>query len=109
MFKLTSNPTFKRDVTISVPVDGGFREETFEATFRVLPISQFKEFDVGTLEGQETFLRKVIAGLAGITDDAGKPVPYNDKLRDEMIDFSFIRSPLMKAYEQGIMGAREKN
>lgn len=109
MFKLTSNPTFTRTVTINIPVDGGFKEETFEATFRALPISQFKEFDVGTLEGQEGFLRKVIAKLGDITDEAGKPVPYNDKLRDEMIDFSFIRAPLMKSYEQGIMGARAKN
>ena len=109
MFKLTTNATFKRTVTVSIPVDGGLSEETMDVTFRALPVSKFKDIDVATLEGQEKFLRLVIADLGDITDDKGKQLPYNDKLRDELIDFSFIRAPLLKSFEQGIMGAREKN
>lgn len=35
MFKVDSSQTFSRVVTVHVPVDGGFREETLKATFLV--------------------------------------------------------------------------
>lgn len=83
MFKVTREPKFTHPVKVCVPVDGGHREETFKATFRVIPIDDFS--DTTTLEGQQELLRKVIFSLDDLIGDDEKPAPYSDELRDQLI------------------------
>jgi hypothetical protein len=109
MFKLTSNPTFKRVVKVSAPVDGGIKESTLGVTFKALKVSELQKFDVNSLDGQVAMLKAAIATVDDVEDEAGNVLPYNDDLRDQLIDIGCVRKALILSYDQGIMGAREKN
>jgi len=46
MFTLVENPEFTHNVTVSMPVDGGFTEHTFTARFKLLPVEDFEKSPV---------------------------------------------------------------
>src|SRR5690242_19073349 len=96
--KITSNPTFRHTVTVMVPVDGGFDKQTVDVTYNVVPAAEAATFTYGTAEGTTSFLLRAVAKVDGVVDDAGQPVPYSDKLREQLLALPFVRRALVDAY-----------
>lgn len=107
--RLAKERTFTHDITVHRAVDGGYSDETFKATFNVLPISQISKYDLNTGKGTRSFLVAVIKNLDELEDEKGKPLPCNDQVRDAVIDESDARQALIRAYFAGVSGAAEGN
>lgn len=102
MFKITNDPTFSHAVEVFVPVDGGHDKQTFRATFNVLPSDKERTFDLQTAEGSDAFLRAIVRGMDELVDQANKPVPYSEGLRDQLLQLPFVRQALVRTYYAGI-------
>jgi len=109
MFKVTQEPTFTHDVTARVPVDGGFEDQKFKATFRVIDPEEADKFDLATLEGSGDFLRKVVVQLHEVADAEGKPLEWNDGVLTAVLKLPWARSALARAYFAGVAGAKLGN
>lgn len=109
MFKILSEPTFTHKVRISVPINGGYRDETVEATFRVVDPARLDSHDLRTTEGSTAFLKDVLVKLDDIADADGKPLPWSDEVRDAVLCLPYARSALAAAYFKAMVGAREGN
>lgn len=109
MFTITDEPRFTHDVTARVPVDGGFAEETFKATFRVIDPEEADSFALATTDGSTAFLKCVIVRLEGIADAEKKPLEYSDTVRDAVLRLPWARSALARAYFTAISGAKAGN
>lgn len=110
MFKLTSNPTFTHEVKVAVPVDGGYRDETCRATFRVIPHSEGANLNLSDAEESTEFLKKIVVSIDDIADDNGNPLPWNDDVRDQLFGgFPYLRRALARTYFSAIQGERVKN
>ena len=105
MLKISTEPTFTHPVTARVPVDGGFREDKFTATFRVLATDKMDEFNLVTTKGQREFLAAAIVRLDELEDDEKRSIPYSDEVRDQVIRIPYVRTALAKAYFDGVSGA----
>ena len=105
MFKIAKTPTFRHEVTIKVPVDGGFENQTIGVVYRVLDDEAMKAHEWNTLDGQKAWLRAVIARLDDMVDEDGKALAYNDGVRDQVIALSYARGPLMKGYTDAMIPA----
>ena len=109
MFKIADNPTFTHTVEIDVPADGGSERQSLKATFRVLPASELAEFNTARNDGQQDFLRAVIVKIDDLVGEDDRPLPYNDRLRDHLLDLFYVRIPLMNAYTQAMVMGRVGN
>lgn len=107
MFKITTEPKFTHKVTIFVPIDGGHKEESFSATFRVLDIDDVTA--LGTLSEQSDVLSRALVGFADVIDDEGNAVAYSDEMRDRLIATPYVRIGLLTAYSQALGKARRGN
>lgn len=108
-FKVVDEPTFSRKVTVQVPVDGGFRKETLDATFRVLPLEKFTEYNLNTEAGSRSFLQAVIVKLDDIAGDDGKTLPYSDELRDRVLGLPYARIALSRDYFEAVGNSKAGN
>jgi hypothetical protein len=109
MFKIVSNPVFRHDVDVQVPVDGGYETQSLRVEFLALPVDRLASFDLGTIEGQDKFLAEAVKGFSDLVDDQGKPVTCTDALRRKILGMGFVRSAVMAAYTAALTGARTKN
>ena len=109
MFKIVNEATFTHAVTVRTPVDGGHREETFRATFRVLPVADVEAFNLMTEKGTRDFLQKAIVTLDELADETGAPLPYSDALRDQVIAIPYVRLALVNAYTSAVTQAKAGN
>lgn len=100
MFKFSVDPKFTHDVTVCAPVDGGFKEQTFRATFRVIPVDELG--DTATLEGQKQLLTRIVCHFDDVVGEDDKPVPYSDELRGQFIAVPYIRAALVQTYLQAV-------
>jgi hypothetical protein len=108
MFKVNTSETFKRKIVAKVPVDGGFRDDWFGATFRVLPLDEANSFDLATTEGTTGFLQATIVELHDIADADGNDLPYSDAVRDQVLQLPFVRRVLADAYLSAIAAQPSK-
>ena len=109
MFKLNPNPAFMREVKVKVPADGGFRDESFKARFRVISSAEAAAFDLDSGESSTAFLQAVVTGLEDIVAEDGKALSYSDELRDRVIDIPHARIALARTYFEAVSKAREGN
>ncbi|MEX2480196.1 MAG: hypothetical protein WD928_04975 [Gammaproteobacteria bacterium] len=109
MFKLDANPTFTRSVEVLVPADGGHRKETLSATFCVLDVEEAGRYDLYDRQGTRDFLERVIQRLDDIAGEDGKPVPYSDAVRDQVLALPYARLALARAYFEAVAGAARGN
>lgn len=109
MFVLTPNPTFTHKVAVRVPIDGGFRDEEFRATFRVLGTDELVKFDLTEAAGASNFLRAVVSETFEVSGPDDQVLPYSDALRDKLIDIPFVRNALVTAYFGGVSAAKQGN
>ena len=109
MFKIATNPEFTHNVPVMVPVDGGHSEETLSVTFRQVPMADVEAYDLNTGSDTVSFLQTVIVSVNDVVGDDDKPLPYNDALRDRLLDLSNIRVAMVNAYLHAVMKARVGN
>lgn len=110
MFVLTENPTFSHPVKVLIPVDGGHKEQSFTAEFRVIPAEEAAKFDLNKGEDSRAFLQRAIVKFGDdIVGPDDKPVPYSDELRDRLIGVPYVRSALARTYFAAIGGQKLGN
>ena len=109
MLKISSNPTFQRTITAKVPVDGGYREDSFKVTFKMLSTDEINKFDLASEAGTRQLLTAVIENLDDIAGENDKPLPYSDDLRDKVLGLPYLRTALVTEYFKSISGATEGN
>jgi len=100
MFKLASNTTFKREVTVVIPTDDGTSKGTFTATFKRLPQSRI---DALVSDGEEdggdrALLNEILVAVDGIADANGDPMPSDDKTLDMVKDDACARVAMVSEY-----------
>ncbi len=109
MFKIIQNPEFTHAVPVQVPADGGHREEVLKARFRVLSGEGDDVFALKTNDEIMAFLGRAVVGLEDIVDDDGKPVPFSDAVRDQVLALPYARAALLRAYITAVTKARAGN
>jgi hypothetical protein len=117
-FVLKQSDTYTWPVAFDVPVDGGRHErQTFDGQFKRLPQSKVGPMlaelarleDLGDLERMNELATDLIVGWSGVTDDAGKEIPFSQKALAQMLEVPFLAVAVLKAYMDSIKGARRKN
>ena len=109
MFRLIAEPRFTHPVAVMVPVDGGHAEQTFRATFRVVPAAEADGFEVNTASGLSDFLKLALVDLLDVFSAEDRPLPWNDALRDQMLELPYVRIALFKTYMAALTKARAGN
>lgn len=110
MFRISATPSFKHDVPIMVPVDGGHEERLLNTRFRVLPLAELEKFEpLSTLKNQTDFLDAVVAHFDDLENDSGKPIACTEEVKAQLLSLPYVRLGLMVAYERAVTKAKEKN
>jgi hypothetical protein len=102
MFKLAKSHTFTHEVKVRTPVDGGYSDEKFKATFELLTVDERVKYDLRTPDGSKDFLVRAIRRLDELTDEKGEPLPYSDEVRDQVINLPHVRVALAAAYFEAV-------
>lgn len=108
-FKVVQERQFTHRVKIFTPVDGGHREESVKATYRVLDTEAIEDYDLASTEGTTEFLRAVIVRIDEVLGEDNEALPYNDELRDALLRMPYVRAALGKSYFDGISKGRKGN
>ncbi len=109
-FTIRKEHTFRHKVTVRVPVDGGFSNETFTAVFKVLPKDKAEELLERVKDAPDVgLLREILVGFEDVMDEAGNAIEYSDETRDLLIGIPYVAIPLIKAYHEANLGFRAKN
>ncbi len=115
MFVYDPRPTFTHTVKVRVPVDGGFEDQDFKATFQVMPSDEVANYDLNKGEGSADilgatdFLKKIVVGMSDLIGKDEKPLPYNDQLRDALLRQLYVRNALVRTYFSAVSGAQAGN
>jgi hypothetical protein len=111
MFKVTKNPTFTHDVTVMVPVDGGFDEQSLKVKYNVLDLDQLQKHELsnGNVKAQGDYCNAIVADFSDMVDDDGKPITCTTALRQKLINTAYVRIPIINAYEAAMTKAKAKN
>ena len=109
MFTVEKNPTFTHEVPIHVPVDGGTETQTIKATYTVMTDEESETFNTGHLNGMKEFLIAAKIKMADLQDPEGKALPYNDKVRDQLLALPYVCHGLFNGYLKGISNGRLGN
>ena len=105
MLKIARNPEFTHEVSVRVPVDGGFAEEKFRARFRMVPWNELCAVE----NDPEAQAQMVLIGWEGIVDDDDNPIPYSDAMRDQLLGMLFMRVAILRTYIDAVSGAKRGN
>lgn len=110
-YKINRNPTFTHEVEFQEPVDGGFETRSFRATFRIDTEDDEEGLNPRDAEAVKTFIAHRWIGVpeGELVDDHGKPLPWSDKLRDQLIAIPYVRLGLLAAYFKAITRGRLGN
>lgn len=109
MFKITESPEFTHKVVVPVPVDGGFKDETLMARFRVTSQDRLAEIADATPGNYAALVDAIVVSLDDLADGDGKPLPYNAEVRKAVLDLPYVRTALIRAYSEAVSGARRGN
>lgn len=101
------------DVAIHVP--GEETPSTIQARWTLHDWDAFqarvKQMQAGELS-DEQLVAEDLQRLEGISDEKGEAVPYNSKLRDQLMQMGYVRRPLMASWfdaQNGRAKAAAKN
>ncbi len=109
MFVYDPRPTFTHKVKVKVPVNGGFEDQDFKATFAVMPTDEVATYDLSQGEGSSDFLKKIVVGMDDLIGKDEQPIPYNDAVRDALIGQLYVRKALVRTYFEAVSGAQTGN
>jgi hypothetical protein len=65
--------------------------------------------DLGDLDRITEIAAGVLVGWSGISDDAGKEIPFSQKALDQLLEVPFLAVAVLKAYMDSLKGAKRKN
>ncbi len=102
MLKITRCPEWTHEVTISVPVDGGFENQSCLVRFRLIDETP-GETDPLSLA------RSVVVRMDDLADEAGTALAWSDAVRDQVLALPFVQSAVLRGYYRSVAGAREGN
>lgn len=108
MFKIAEKPTFTHRVEANMPVDGGFETQTWKTTFELIPLEDADSYSNSVADTTE-FLKRIVVSMDELADAEGRPIEYNDDVRDAVLRLPWARLALLRAYGKGAAGAKEKN
>ncbi|AFT79036.1 hypothetical protein AMBLS11_12315 [Alteromonas macleodii str. 'Black Sea 11'] len=110
MFKLVKQiERLEWPVKVVAPAPGGKTEtHTFTAFFKILPQ---KEYDKALREAKSdsAFVAKFLTGWEGVNDHNDEPLAFSKKALNDMCEFPFVRTAIIKAYNEAASGAAVKN
>lgn len=106
-FRLNPTPTFTRPVAVRVPEGEAATEVSFRATFRFVPEDEVA--DLAETDGGKALLRRAVAAVLDVEDEAGKPLPDSDALRETLYALPYVRVALAQTYFRAVSGLREGN
>ena len=106
-FVLKKVASYKWPVKVEIPVDGGkFETQTFDAIFKKMSRSSFNDL---VDKGDDALVGEILLGWEGINDDAGKPVPFTEKNKQQLCDDPYVLRALIQAYADSLTGVTAKN
>lgn len=109
-FKIAPKATFTHDVTVMVPVDGGYVAETLKTTFNYVDQDEAKGFDLKTPDGQVAFVKRAVLTFHDLEDHEGKPVACSEELRCRLIEQRLeVRRALSDHFWSAVSKAAEGN
>lgn len=109
MLKIAKEPTFTHEVKAQVPVDGGYKPESFKVTFRVIDVHELEKLDQRTAEGGTALLRRIVARIDDIADAEGNPLEWNDETFAAVLALPWARQAMWQHYNSALSGARQGN
>ena len=101
-------PEFTHIVHVQTPVDGGHREDTFKARFKVVD-DEGQKSSVYKVSEVKDYLRGLLVGMEDLVDGQKNPIPYSDEVRDRMLALPHVRLALLKTYNEALAKARVGN
>lgn len=108
MFKLATKPTYKRIISVNVPLDMGKSEkQTFNMEFRRLSVTETKELveeaqSAGVSD--EDMIKRYAVGWDGIKDEDGNDLDFTAKNLEELMDIPYVRKAIMQAFVEDVFG-----
>lgn len=106
-FVLKKTASYKWEVKVEVPVDGNrFETQAFEAVFKKISRSSFNDL---VDKGDDALVGEILLGWEGITDEAGKDIPFTEKNKQQLCDDPYVLRALITAYADSVTGAPAKN
>jgi hypothetical protein len=112
-FILKQSDGFIWPVSIELPVDGGVYEvQTFDVKFKRMSQNWIRDIakKIDTEEVADVDVaREVVMGWSGITDDAGKDLPFSQKALEQLLNVPRMASELVMLFFKATAGAKTKN
>lgn len=109
MFVINKSLSYKWPVTIKIPVDGGrYEEHTFDVQFRRLSQQEIRSAISGDSPADDDFVRKVVTGWSGITDENGD-LPFSDTALARVMDIPGVSAAIITAFFESVSGVVRKN
>lgn len=112
-FVLKQSDSYVWPVTVEIAIDGGrFDRQTFDAEFKRLPQARNNAIIAAARAETTTDLEvaeEVLVGWKGITDDAGKDVPYSETAKAQLLDVPGVSAAVVEGYINSLLGAKRKN
>ena len=81
MLKIARRPEWTHEVTISVPVDGGFENQTCKVRYRLLDEAAVEPTDQNN---PIVLLMDIVVRMDDLADEDGKALEWNNELRDRV-------------------------
>jgi hypothetical protein len=110
-FTVRKEHSFKHDVKVRIPTDGGYKTETFKGHFKVLPRDEAIALrDRDDADDDLAFISEVLIGWEGVTDeDEDKtPIEFNDEARDLLCGAPYVAVAVVQTYMNAILGGERK-
>jgi hypothetical protein len=112
-FILKQSDGFTWPVSIDLPVDGGLYEaQTFDVKFKRMSRKWISDI-AKKIEADEAadvdVAREVIMDWSGITDGAGKDLPFSQKALEQLLDIPTMAGELVMLFFKATAGAKTKN
>lgn len=83
--------------------------QTFDAKFKRLPSSRYKELLGMKGACDEIFVAEILVGWRGIQNDDGSEIPFSKEKKAELIDRSGFARACSTAYIESVNGIKIKN
>jgi hypothetical protein len=121
-FVLSKSATYTWPVRITLATDGGKQTvETLDAEFRRLPQSRINEIvrqaraaergrsEDGELIEDQDAAKEIIVGWSGVTDDAGKEIPFSETALAQLLEIPTVAGQIVKAWFESLKDGKRKN
>jgi hypothetical protein len=110
MFKITNPHAFTHTVSVQTPIDGDqFREDAFQARFKMLSSDALDAFDMSTDQGTKDFLRAAVLSTEDVIGEDDTPVAHSSDLLEQLIASYNVRIAMVNTYFKAVTKARLGN